>query len=300
LEVGMFGIGIVEVGVLLLIPLLVLGVSAYLLATARRAAVMDEQLARARRHQVGISVLAAAVALATMPAAAALTPWLGQSTVLPLLPSLMVAAACAVLWVGEVTFPRPSGMVRSTVLNPRGLESVLPRGWVRLCIGLAVFDLGLFVLTAATADGGNAISWQDGDEVRVATPYPGLAYVVPQLLALTCAALVAWMVCRAAINRPTIATDLEGDAVLRRASGGRVLRWLAWGLVATAAGNLLTAGSSWQSVSPSAWDPVGAVAMALGVALVVVAIVLPFVPVARLARGTMTAQPNGSATLGAR
>ena len=86
----MFGIGIVELGVLLLIPFLVLGVSAYLLATARRAAVMDEQLARARRHQVGISVLAAAVALATMPAGAALTPTLGQSTVLPLLPSLMV------------------------------------------------------------------------------------------------------------------------------------------------------------------------------------------------------------------
>ena len=294
----MFDIGIVEMGVFLLIPFLVLGVSAYLLATARRAAVMDEQLARARRHQVGISVLAAAVALATVPVGAALTPTLGQSTVLPLLPSLMVAAACAVLWVGEVTFPRPSGMVRSTVLNARGLESVLPRGWLRLCIGLAVFDLVLFALTAATADGGHAISWQEGAEVRVASPYPGLAYVVPQLVALTCAAVVAWMVCRAAVTRPTIASDLEGDAVLRRASGGRVLRWLAWGLVATAAGNLLTAGDSWQSVAPSAWDPVGAAAVVLGAALVVVAIVLPFVPVARLARRTLSAQPNGSATVG--
>ena len=96
---------------------------AYLLGTARRAAVMDEQLARARRHQVGVSVLAGAAALVTMPLGAALTPWLGQSTVLPVLPSLMVVAACVVLWVGEVTFPRPTGLVRSTVLNPRGLPA---------------------------------------------------------------------------------------------------------------------------------------------------------------------------------
>src|SRR5215210_2483535 len=38
---------------------------------------------------------------------------LDQITVLPLLPSVMFAAACAVLWLGEVTFPRPSGLVRS-------------------------------------------------------------------------------------------------------------------------------------------------------------------------------------------
>jgi hypothetical protein len=266
------------------LPLIGLAVAAYLLGTARRTAVLDEQVDRARRHQVGISVLAGAVALVTMPLGAALTPWLGQSSVLPLLPSMMVATACGVLWVGELTFPRPSGLVRSTVLNARGLGSVVPPGWLRLCIGLAAFDLFLFTACALTATDGRGIRFETSDVVSTATPYPGLSYVVPQTVALTVAALIAWGVCRSAITRPTIATDLEGDAVLRRASGGRVLRWLCWGLVATAAGNLLTAGSAWQSAAPSDRDWVGAVAMALGGVLAVVAIVLPFVPVARLAR----------------
>ena len=76
---GHVRVGIVELFVLFaVLPLLGFGVAAYLLGTARRAAVMDEQLARARRHQVGISVLAGAVAIVTMPLRPALTPWLGQ------------------------------------------------------------------------------------------------------------------------------------------------------------------------------------------------------------------------------
>ncbi len=219
-----------------------------------------------------------------MPLGAALTPWLGQSTVLPVLPSLMVVAACAVLWVGEVTFPRPTGLVRSTVLNPRGLSSVVPRGWLRLCVGLAALDLVLFVAGALTADGGHRVTFDNDGVTSTASPYPGLTYVLPQLGALVVAGLVAWGVCRSATTRPTIASDLEGDAVLRRASGGRVLRWLAWGLTATAAGNLLTGGASWQSAAPSGQDWPGAVAVGLGVLMVLVAIALPFVPVARLSR----------------
>jgi hypothetical protein len=281
----MFGIGVVELFVLFVVlPLLGVVIAAYLLGTARRASVMDEQLARARRHQVGVSLLAGAAALVTMPVGAALTPWLGQSTVLPLLPSLMVVVACAVLWLGEVTFPRPTGLVRSTVLNPRGLDSVLPRGWVRLGVGLAAFDLLVFAGGVLTADGAKAITFTEGDVTHTATPYPGYAYVVPQLAALAVATVVAWGVCRSAINRPTIASDLEGDAVLRRASGGRVLRWLAWGLAATAAGNLVSAGASWQSAAPSGQDWPGAVVLVLGFLMVLLAIALPFVPVARLSR----------------
>jgi hypothetical protein len=186
--------------------------------------------------------------------------------------------------VGEVTFPRPSGQVRSTVLNARGLANVLPRGWVRLCAGLAVLDLLVFGAGALTADGSTTIRFSDSDLTSSATPYPGVGYSGPQLVALAVATLVAWATCRAATTRPTIASDLEGDAVLRHASGGRVLRWLAWGLVATGAGDLLTGGSSWQSAAPSGQDWPGAVAVALGAVLIVVAIVLPFVPVARLAR----------------
>jgi hypothetical protein len=196
----------------------------------------------------------------------------------------MSAAACGVLWVGELTFPRPTGLVRSTVLNARGLDSVLPRGWVRLCVGLAALNLVVFAAGALTADSGRAVAFGTRDTVGVASPYPGLGYVVPQLGALLVAGVVAWGTCRSATNRATIASDLDGDAVLRRASGGRVLRWLAWGLAATAAGDLLTGGSSWQSAAPAGQDWVGAAAVVLGAVLMIAAIALPFVPVARLAR----------------
>ena len=73
--------------------------------------------------------------LVTMPMGAALTPWLGQSTVLPVLPSLMVVAACAVLWLGEVTFPRPSGLgavdraqpTRARQRDPARVAEAVPR-----------------------------------------------------------------------------------------------------------------------------------------------------------------------------
>jgi hypothetical protein len=280
------GLGVVELLVLFVVlPLVGLVVAAHLLGTARRAAVMDEQLARARRHQVGISVLAGAVAIITLPIGSALTPWLGQNTVLPVLPSVMVVAACLVLWVGEVTFPRPSGPVRSTVLNARSFNSVVPSGWLRACIALGALDLLIFAFGALTADGGRSLRWTEGDRARTASPYPGIDYVAPQLVVLLVAGAIAWLVCRAAITRPTIATDLKGDAVLRRASGGRVLRWLCWGLVATAAGNLLAAGSALRSAAaPESLGPVGAAFSGLGVLAVIAAIVIPFLPVPRLPR----------------
>ena len=286
----MFDLGIVEIFVLLLLPVAAVLVAGYLIATARGAADLDQQVARARRHQIGTSVLAGGAALAIVPVGNAVT----QEAVLPVLPSVMVATACAVLWLGEVTFPRPSGVVRSTVLNPRGLGSVIPRGWLRLCGGLAALDLVLFLAGALTADDGRQIGFGPGNGDGVAGPYPGLSYVVPQFLALTIAALVAWGVCRSATTRPTIASDLEADAVLRRASGGRVLRWLAWGLLATAAGDLLTGGSAWQDAAPDSREWIGAVASVLGAVLAILTLALPLVPVARLNR-----RPD-RATVGAR
>lgn len=297
----MFGVGIVEMFVLFVVlPLVGIAVAAYLLGTARRAAVMDEQLARARRHQVGVSVLAGAAALVTMPAGAALTPWLGQSTVLPVLPSLMVVAACAVLWLGEVTFPRPSGAVRSTVLNARSFESVVPSGWLRACLTLGALDLVLFAFGALTADDGRSLRWTEGDRARTASPYPGIDYVAPQLVALLVTGAIAWLACRAAMTRSTIATDLEGDAVLRRASGGRVLRWLCWGLVATAASDLLAAGSALSSAAaPESLGPIGATLSGLGALAVIAAIVIPVLPVPRLPRVSHD-NPVGTSALRAR
>src|SRR5436853_369751 len=84
-------------------------------------------------------------------------------------------------------------------------------------------------------------------------------------LCLVVAAALTWLVCRSITTRPTIASDLEGDAVLRRAAAGRALRWLAWGLAATAAGDLLIAGGAVQQAP--GWDPAGTVMVGAGIAL---------------------------------
>ena len=94
--------------------------------------------------------------------------------------------------------------------------------------------------------------------------------------------VLAWLVCRSTTTRPTIATDLHADAVLRRTSGGRVLRWLAWGLTATAAGDLLVGGSDLQGSPTGSSSSLGVAAVVLGWVLVLALPVLPFAPVPQL------------------
>lgn len=283
----MFGVGVIEV--LVMLGLLVLAVSVVIglvLRATRPDATVTPEIADARRHQVWVSFLAVLAAVVALPIGVAFTRTLSDSGVLPIMPSLMVAAACVVLAVGEATFPRPSGSVRSTVLNERSLSSVVPRGWLRAAIAFAVLDALVFVAGTLAATDGTTIRWTHDGGTHTASPFPGSSYVVPQLVALVVAAALTWLVCRGATTRPTLASDLEADAVLRRASGARAVKWLCWGLVATAAGDLVVAGSAIGSVAPSAWAPLGAVASIVGGVLVVVAVVLPAVPGPRVAGGT--------------
>jgi hypothetical protein len=277
----MSDIGILELAVLLLLPVLVVVGGYTLLTRALRSEGVDAHVARGRRHQVLVSMLAVVAAIVAVPVAWVLGGLLGQGAVLPLVPSLVVAAACAVLWVGEVTFPRDSGPVRSTVLNDRTLATVLPRGWIVTCAVLAAVLLAVFIAGAVTADDGDQLRWADANTAGTHSPYPGLTYVVPQAVALLLATGLAWLVCRSVTTRPTIASDLAGDVVLRRASAGRVLRWLAWGLAATAYGDLFILGIAVQEVP--GWHALGVVAVVVSLALGLIALALPFVPVARLA-----------------
>ncbi len=259
----MFGVGIVEVSVLVLIFVsAVVAVALALVASMRRIEGLDVEIARARRRQGAVAALSFAAALAAIPVGLAFSGAYGADVVVPILPSLMVAAACGVLWLGEATFERPSGVVRSTVLNARTITNVVPRGWVRICLGLAVLDLVIFLGVVAA----------------------GRFYAIPQAIALTAAGGLAWLVCRSTTTRPTIATDLHADAVLRRTSGGRVLRWLAWGLTATAAGDLIIGGLAMQRSDAGGWPALGVVASIVGWFLVLALPVLPFAPVPQLPR----------------
>jgi hypothetical protein len=257
----MFGVGIVEMTVLVLIFVAAaVAVATALLAASRRLVGLDVEVARARRRQGAVAALSGVAALVAIPAGLVFSGQYGARVVLPILPSLMVVAACAVLWVGEVTFTRPSGAVRSTVLNARTITNVVPRGWVRICVGLAVLDLAIFLVAVVA----------------------GRWFAITQAAALSGAAVLAWLVCRSTTTRPTIATDLHADAVLRRTSGGRVLRWLSWGLAATAAGDLIVGGLDLQSSYAGLVHALGVAATILGWVLVLAAVVLPFAPVPQL------------------
>ncbi len=279
----MFGVGIVEMLVLLLLPVVAV-VLVVALVSRGRADEIAPEVARGRRHQVLISLLAGVAALSAIPIGVVLAGLLGEAAVLPLLPSLVVAAACAVLWVGELTFPRDTGPVRSTVLHDRTMSTVLPRGWIVTCAVLAVTDVVVFAIGALTADGGGSYSWVDGNTSGSRSPYPGLTYVVPQAAALVVAGTLAWSVCRSATTRPTIASDLTGDMVLRRASAGRVMRWLAWGLAATGYGDLFILGVAVQHAP--GWRAAGVAAVVVSLVLALTALMLLFVPVARVRRPT--------------
>ena len=273
----MFGVGIVEIAVMLLLVLAAVAAVMYAVLATLRRPVADEQVARGRRHQVVTSLFAAVAAVAAIPVGAAAGGAFGQSNVLPLLPSVVIAVACAVLWVGEVTFPRAGGQVRSTVLNARTPATVVPRAWLLVCVALAILDVAVFVVGAATADDGHAFSWRDGAVSGSRSPYPGLDYVLPQTVALALAGGLAWLVIRSATTRPTIPTDLDGDLVLRRASAARVLRWTAFGLASTGAGDLLILGLAVQEAP--GWRVVGIIAVVAAAVLAFVALALVLVPV---------------------
>src|SRR3954451_8391739 len=163
----MFGLGIVEIVIVLLVLAMLLAVPVALivivvLLVRGRVVDADEQVARGRRHQVVVSVLAAMAAAAAVPLCLVLGDRLGESAVLPLVPSAVVVAACLALWVGELTFPRTAGPVRSTVLNDRSFETVVPTGWIRTCQVLAGVVVTVFVAGGGTGGGGGAFTWDGG------------------------------------------------------------------------------------------------------------------------------------------
>ncbi|SDD69953.1 hypothetical protein SAMN05216410_0017 [Sanguibacter gelidistatuariae] len=201
--------------------------------------------AAARSHALRIHVaawcalLVAAVAMATASEAAG---GLETGRVTGLVLAAGGLAFLAVSAFGEITWPRPTGSVRTATLTHRSVRDVTPRpAVILLAITSALLVVALLVGGfTAFPDGrsyGRSEVLADGSKTSWASgPYPGWFYALPLLIAAA-AIIVAGLACLILIaRRPAISdASLSWDLALRRLSAQRALRGATLTLGATAA-----------------------------------------------------------------
>lgn len=133
--------------------------------------------------------------------------------------------------VGESTWPRPAGTVRSAALRRRTVRGVTGARLTLLLVTSALSAVAL-VLFMLTADGsGRAVPRLVTPEEAAAGvtggasgPYPGAPYAVPLLLGLVLVlAGTAWVLNLVARRPAVTGTLAEDDLRLRRTSARRVL-----------------------------------------------------------------------------
>lgn len=144
--------------------------------------------------------------------------------------------------LGEVTWPRPTGSVRTATLARRSVRDVTPRPaalLLSLAAGLLLVALVVGGVTALPdgrsygrsmiGDGGLTESW-------ASSPYPGRFYAVPLALAAV-AILLATLGCLVLIARRPAISDASStwDLAMRQLSAQRMLRGTTLALSATAA-----------------------------------------------------------------
>lgn len=128
--------------------------------------------------------------------------------------------------IGEVSWPRPTGRVRSAGMTARSVRHSVPPV-------LAVATALGGVLVLSTCVGGIAVAgpwtdeyvWETWNYSVTAGPFPGGAIAFPVLGATLLAGCATALVLRRIPERPAVpCAQPEVDAVLRRAAGHRVLR----------------------------------------------------------------------------
>lgn len=144
--------------------------------------------------------------------------------------------------LGEITWPRPTGSVRTATLVRRSVRDVTPRPAALLLLVASVLLLVALVVGGLTAlsdgrsygrttvgAGGGAASW-------ASSPYPGWFYALPLALAAA-AILVACAGCLVLIARRPAISDASSswDLAMRQVSAQRALRGATLALTATAA-----------------------------------------------------------------
>ena len=214
---------------------------------ADRGAAGDEPrtAASARSHALQIHVAAwcaLVVAMVTMAVAASVAQGLDAGRISGVVLAAGGLAFLVVTAFGEITWPRPTGSVRTATLTRRTVRDVAPRpAALLLAIASGLLFLALLVggLTAlpdgrsygrtTVGTGGVTGSWASG-------PYPGWFYAVPLALA-ACVILAATLGCLVLIARRPAISDASStwDLAMRQLSGQRTLRGATLSLGATAA-----------------------------------------------------------------
>jgi len=214
---------------------------------------------RARRHAAVTALLSWGVAaVVAFPVGGLLArghgvldgaPGLGVA----LLPTTFGLTLLAIAAVGELTWPRPEGSVRSAALAPRRLGALTPRGLRLLTWAWAGTLTVVLLVTGLTAAAGGRtfrVQWASDGASSESGPYPGWPYAGPLIVAGLLVLAAAEIVLRLIARRPAVAdTVTADDERLRRASARRVLAGAQLVLAGTLAGVLFTTGITLRSAA---------------------------------------------------
>ncbi|WP_426247283.1 hypothetical protein [Nocardioides sp. LHG3406-4] len=239
----MFGIGLIELLVLGLLPVVfVVVMLTVLLAFARR----DVETGREWLAVVAIRILGGAVGLA---AAVTSTYTLDLGRGLLLAPATVGLGVMLGVAVGEtVVRPRRTSGPRSASLEPRRVWAFLPRPLAWTVAVQATVLVATLVLTTATATAddlgraGRSLTCHDVGAGFSATPYPGSFYSYPLLGILALVTVVGVWAARAVVRRPRgFAPSEYGDDSLRTRSLTVIVAAVGLSLAATHVGVAVTA-----------------------------------------------------------
>jgi hypothetical protein len=186
---------------------------------------------------------------------AATVAWLGLASGLDLdirlatLPALGCTVAVLTAAVAELTWPRPTGAVRTANLS--GRRAPRPAWLPRLAVvGLAATTVALVVGTLTAAPDGRSFTRRTAEVAAGGSPYPGSSYAAAVGIAVGVLAAATWFAWARIDARPALGPGHEElDAAVRGASMVRVLRPAAVGALSTAAGLWLTMGATVNRVT---------------------------------------------------
>lgn len=271
---------------LLLLVSLVAGATALLMREAAHAEEATD--ARARRHATRISVAAVVMGLFAAVAvgfAAAYPTMLGvpamevsavgrPGVAAMTLPLAFGIAHTGTILVGELTWPRPGGVVRRARLAHRGLLHAVPAWLLRSAIVTLATGIVVIAVGAATADPyGRSITVHAGNGLveGAASPFVGTGYGLPALVGLGCLVALTSAALWVVANRPAVVTDhADVEDALRRASAQRVLRGSTAAAMVLVAGLVTVSGLAVRNAAVAAAEaarledlPVGAAASLL-------------------------------------
>lgn len=260
----------------------------------------DHVVRHARRTRVTAALVAVLATTAFVLGSQWLAPFVAVAVgpagptglALALAPLLVTFLYVLTSWIGERTWPRPAGEVRSASLAQRSLSSTSPAALRWMTLGWSAALTVVLVWCGLVGDGTLlTVTTGDGDDVVAASssgPFPGWPYAIPMLLALAATLLLTWSTLDNVRRRPAITTiPPDQDEGLRRGASGRVLRIAQLGTGLTLAGTLFFAGSAvraagqgWPTLGIDGpwWGVGGSWLMVAGPVIAIVSAIVALVP----------------------